>query len=231
MNTLYQSPIALMLRELNNSGQVLAGGLVNIYQAFSATPQLTYTDASGTTLNGNPIILDSSGKLPTSIWVPTNTPHKLVLTDIYGNGLYFVDNLIGINDPYAITSGIIPSNTVTEIYGSFIAPISGFTKIITSLCKYYIHNNVVTMTIGSFLGTKSVNGILTMTNIPSSITPVTSKMSNQFIVYWGSAFFSETGSILFSPNTSWSFYNETQITGWSGNCGLPFNITLRYDLS
>lgn len=119
---LYLSPIGILLQQLSNIGQVLAGGLVNIYQAGTVnTPQVTYTDSTGTTQNANPLVLNSAGRLansnaPVSVWVPANTPHKMVLTDANGvllSGGASMDNLIGIGDP-------------TSAAGPLLNPATGF---------------------------------------------------------------------------------------------------------
>lgn len=115
MTQLYLSPIGLLIQQLTNLGQPLAGGLVNIYVAGSvSTPQVTYTDSTGTTQNANPLVLNSAGRLaasnaPVSVWLPANTPHKMVLTDATGNllaGGACLDNLFGINDPTAFLSAL-----------------------------------------------------------------------------------------------------------------------------
>jgi hypothetical protein len=111
MTQLYISPIGLLVQQLSNLGVPLAGGLVNIYQAGTVnTLQDTWTDSTGTTKNANPIVLNSAGRLaasnaPVSVWVPTNTPHKMVLTDSAGvllSGGPCMDNLFGINDPIGL---------------------------------------------------------------------------------------------------------------------------------
>lgn len=118
--TLYISPVGLLLQQLSNLGVPLAGGLVYIYVAGSVnTLQTTYTDSTGTTQNANPIVLNSGGRLaasnaPVSVWVPTNTPHKMVLTDATGNllsGGTCMDNLFGINDPIAILTSLKTATT------------------------------------------------------------------------------------------------------------------------
>lgn len=112
----YLSPAGVLLQQLSNLGVPLAGGLVYIYVAGSvSTLATTYTDSTGTTANANPIILNSAGRLaaanaPTSIWVPGNTPHKMLLTDATGNvlaGGVCMDNLYGINDPVGVLASLI----------------------------------------------------------------------------------------------------------------------------
>lgn len=119
--TLYISPIGLLIQQLSNLGAPLAGGLVNIYVAGSVnTPQATFTDSTGTSQNANPLVLNSAGReaasnAPVSVWVPSNTPHKMVLTDAAGNllaGGACMDNLFGINDPIGVLA-------------AFAAPTSG----------------------------------------------------------------------------------------------------------
>lgn len=113
--TLYLSPIGLLIQQLSNLGAPLAGGLVNIYVAGSVnTPQATFTDSTGTSQNANPLVLNSAGRLaasnaPVSVWVPSNTPHKMVLTDGAGNllaGGACMDNLYGINDPIGVLGAL-----------------------------------------------------------------------------------------------------------------------------
>jgi hypothetical protein len=111
MTQLYLSPIGILLQQLSNIGQPLAGGFVNVLVAGSvSTPQLSYTDSTGGTANAQPIVLNSAGRMagvggaPVSVWVPANTPHKMVLTDSSGNllsGGTSMDNLLGMGDPTA----------------------------------------------------------------------------------------------------------------------------------
>jgi hypothetical protein len=128
MTQLYLSPIGILLQQLSNIGQPLAGGLVNIYVAGSVnTAQPTYTDSTGTTLNANPLVLNSAGRLaasnaPVSVWVPSNTPHKMVLTDASGNllsGGASMDNLLGIDDPVLFLGSLI--NPATGFGADLIA--------------------------------------------------------------------------------------------------------------
>jgi hypothetical protein len=124
----YLSPAGVIIQQLSNLGVPLAGGLVYILVAGSAaTLQTTYTDSTGTTQNPNPIILNSAGRLaannaPVSIWVPTNTPHKMILTDATGNllsGGVPLDNLYGINDPVGILTSL--DNPVTGFGADLVA--------------------------------------------------------------------------------------------------------------
>lgn len=55
------------LQFLDQNGKPLAGGCVFTYAAGTTTPQATYTDATGTAQNTNPVILDSGGRA--SIWL------------------------------------------------------------------------------------------------------------------------------------------------------------------
>jgi hypothetical protein len=124
----YISPAGVLLQQLSNLGIPLAGGLLYIYVAGSVnTLQTTYTDSTGTTQNANPMILNSAGRLaasnaPASIWVPGNTPHKMVLTDVTGNllaGGVCMDNLYGINDPIGILQSL--ANPVSGFGADLVA--------------------------------------------------------------------------------------------------------------
>ena len=67
---------------LDNSGNVLTGGLIYTYSAGTTTPLATYTSNLGTTAHPNPIILDASGRVPGGeIWLATGIGYKFVLKD------------------------------------------------------------------------------------------------------------------------------------------------------
>jgi hypothetical protein len=140
MAQLYLSPIGLLLQQLSNIGQVLSGGLVNIYVAGTVnTPQVTYTDSTGTSANANPIVLNSAGRLansnaPVSVWVPANTPHKMVLTDAAGNllsGGTSMDNLLGIDDPTGVGASL--SNPASGFGADLVANAMRSYDVVTSV--------------------------------------------------------------------------------------------------
>ena len=63
----------------DNNGVPLSGGLLYTYLAGTTTPVATYTSASGSIANSNPIVLDSSGRPPNEIWLIGGTSYKFVL--------------------------------------------------------------------------------------------------------------------------------------------------------
>ncbi len=65
-------------RAFDPDGNPLAGGKLYTYEAGTSIPKVTYTDASGTTPNSNPIILDNSGFC--SLWLGEGA-YKLILKD------------------------------------------------------------------------------------------------------------------------------------------------------
>ena len=53
---------------LNNSGDINVGGCVYTYTTGTTTPQTTYSNSTLATPNANPIVLDSSGRMPAVYW-------------------------------------------------------------------------------------------------------------------------------------------------------------------
>lgn len=83
----------------NNSGVPLAGGKLYTYQAGTTTPQTTYTTNAGNVAHSNPIILDSSGRVPNGgeIWLLIATNYKFVLNTSTDVLIATWDNITGIN--------------------------------------------------------------------------------------------------------------------------------------
>ena len=95
--TLTPSPFMQFFTE---GGVPLAGGKLYTYQAGSATPADTYTDATGTVPNANPVILNSRGEA--AVWL-TNAAtsswggaYKFVLTDSTNVQVWSADNIEGL---------------------------------------------------------------------------------------------------------------------------------------
>ena len=63
------SPIGNGQQFFDNTGLPLNAGLLYTYQAGSTTPLTTYTDIGGTIANTNPIVLDTSGRLMSEVWL------------------------------------------------------------------------------------------------------------------------------------------------------------------
>jgi hypothetical protein len=100
MASYYLCPWATVFQYFTDTGIVLSGGLVYTYLAGTTTPQVTYTDITGTVPNANPIVLGSNGRLPNvAIWQQSGIALKIVVTDANGNPLGpTFDQLTGIND-------------------------------------------------------------------------------------------------------------------------------------
>lgn len=74
-------------------GIPLVGGKLYTYAAGTTTPLATYTTASGTQSNANPIILDSRGEA--AVWLSTTAAYKFKLTDSTNVEIWTADNIEG----------------------------------------------------------------------------------------------------------------------------------------
>jgi len=96
----------------DNNGVPLSGGLVYTYAAGTTTPLVTYTSASGTIANTNPVVLDSAGRPPNEIWL-TGVAYKFVLKTSAGVTIWTMDNINGLQ-----VSGV--ASTATAIQGQTV---------------------------------------------------------------------------------------------------------------
>lgn len=85
------SPFAFF-QALDNNADPLNGGKVYTYEAGTSTPKATYTDASGSVANSNPVILDSAGRA--DIWLGDGG-YKFVLKNSADVTIRTVDNVGG----------------------------------------------------------------------------------------------------------------------------------------
>ena len=118
---------------LDNSGNVLTGGLIYTYRAGTTTSLAVYTSSLGTSAHPNPIVLDASGRVPGGeIWLTTGYGYKFVLKDTNNVLIGTYDNIPSSAQP-PITNDASSvyyeqGNSVTA--GAFLV---GTTYLITSV--------------------------------------------------------------------------------------------------
>jgi hypothetical protein len=84
----------------DNNGDPLVGGKLYTYAAGTTTPQVTFTSATGTTPNSNPIILNGGGRVPAEIWLTDGLEYKFVLYSSTDQLIGSWDNIVGINSNF-----------------------------------------------------------------------------------------------------------------------------------
>lgn len=113
------SPIGNGQQFFDNNGVPLSGGLIYTYQAGSSTALATYTDLNGNVANANPIVLDSSGRLSSEVWLTYGYNYKFVVKTAAGTTLGTYDNLYGIIGVAGTSTGTtIPTGMISLWYGS-----------------------------------------------------------------------------------------------------------------
>ena len=80
------------------NGVPLSGGKLYTYAAGTTTPQTTYTSASASVTNANPIILNSEGRVSgtNEVWLDISLAYKLILETSANVQLWSADDLSGI---------------------------------------------------------------------------------------------------------------------------------------
>jgi hypothetical protein len=106
----------------DNNGIPLSGGKLYTYAAGTTTPQQTWTTPAGTTLNTNPIILNSGGRPPQEIWLSSAYSYKFVLTTSTDVLIATYDNVPGLPQPAIVNDASSISYQQGSIVnaGSFI---------------------------------------------------------------------------------------------------------------
>jgi len=94
------------------NGEPLVGGKVYTYEAGTTTPNVTYTDNTGTSPNSNPIILNARGEA--SIWLGADI-YKFKLTDANNVEIWTIDY---ISAPISGVSPALTGNVTIETASS-----------------------------------------------------------------------------------------------------------------
>ena len=118
---------------LDNSGNVLTGGLIYTYNAGTTTPLATYTSNLGNTEHPNPIVLDAAGRIPGGeIWLTTGFGYKFVTKDSNNVLIGTYDNVPSSSQPPIVNdaSSISYEGGNNIVAGNFII---GQTYLITSI--------------------------------------------------------------------------------------------------
>ena len=118
MASVLLSSVGIGQQFFDNNGVPLSGGLIYTYQAGSSTPLVTYTDNGGTTANANPIVLDSSGRVPNEIWLLNGYSYKFIIQSASGASLISLDNLYGILQNAPAVTNTVPSGLIAIWSGS-----------------------------------------------------------------------------------------------------------------
>ena len=114
----------VFIQELDDNGDPIEGGLLYTYEAGTSTPKATYTDASETTANSNPIVLDAAGRA--SVWLETGV-YKFVLKDSADVLIKEVDNITGeASNAFGEGVELINTNTIiTDTYRNNVLQCTG----------------------------------------------------------------------------------------------------------
>lgn len=147
------SPVYNGFQFFDNLGQPLNGGKLFQYEAGSNSVQrTTYADDTGTTPNSNPIVLDSSGRLPTDLWLVNGLAYNLVLTAPDGTTvLNGVDNVIGVVP--STTGGNLTTAiwTITANAPTYVSP-TQFLLPGNETASYALNNRVqAQLAVGTFV--------------------------------------------------------------------------------
>lgn len=118
MASVLLSPVGNGQQFFDNNGLPLAGGLIYTYQAGSSTLLTTYTTVNGNIANTNPIVLDSSGRTPSEIWMQTGYSYKFIIQTSAAVTLQTLDNLYPILQTAPAVSAVIPTGLISLWSGS-----------------------------------------------------------------------------------------------------------------
>jgi len=183
------SPIYNEAQYFDNNGDPLTGGKIFQYEAGSFTvQQTTYSDIAGLVPNPNPIVLDSSGRQPTELYLTNGSAYNLVLTLPDGTTILdFKDNVVGVEPASAVQVGINVWNTLAET-PTYVNPTTFLVAGTNYTTQFFVGNRVritytdTTVSYGTVTGVSFAAGNTTVVlNVDSG-----NLLSNMEFVAWSS---------------------------------------------
>lgn len=210
----YLSPVFGAGAQLfNNQGVVLSGGKLYTYLAGTTTPQQTWTTSAQSVANANPLIMDSSGRVSSEIWLTGGVTYKFVLTDSAGGAIGTWDYISGVNDNTAQTSlsgEWVPSGlTPTYVSSGFQGNVLSFPGDVTQ--TFFPGRQVVASTIGGlaygYVQSSSFASVTTVTIVPNSGGIIDSTVFAVAVAALGSYKPSIPQNVL-PPNNTLTFRNK-----------------------
>lgn len=137
------SPIYNEAQYFDNNGDPLTGGKIFQYEAGSFTvQQTTYSDETGLVANPNPIVLDSSGRSPTTIFLTDGLEYNLVLTMPDGTTILdYKDFVVGVEPAAVVQTGINLWNTLPET-PTYVNPTTFLVAGTNYTSEFFVGNRV-----------------------------------------------------------------------------------------
>ena len=148
----------------DNNGAILSGGKLYTYSAGSTSPLTTYTSSSAATLNPNPIILDSAGRVPAEVWVNSSSIAKFVLKDSTDVLIGTWDNIPSLVSSLNLTgtnNGVVYFNSVGTFSSGTNLTFDGTNLSVAGAAT--IGSNLNVAGLSSLVGNTTVGGALAVT--------------------------------------------------------------------
>jgi hypothetical protein len=211
MPTVTLSPV-FKQKFFDNSGIPLNGGKLFSYLATTTTKTATYSDAAGSSLNSNPIILNFRGEA--DVFIEPNKGYKFVLapstdTDPPTNPIWSIDNVK--NSQLITLYGGIDLGAVNAYVLTFTA---NFTAYTDGIVIYWIP-----ATTNTGPSTINVNGLGPVSILNQGAAPL---LANQIIAGQVITIMYSSGAfLLVSSGIAASVSSGTFVPAWTGYGGVP----------
>jgi hypothetical protein len=152
---------------IDANGVPYSGGKIWTYLAGTTTPATTYQDNLSATPNANPIILDSEGRTPYSVWLTDDVTYKYAVLESDDTPIYTEDNVAGMNDFTVPTVNEWIATTFTCTYSSAtVFTVSGSDQTST----LHVGRRIKITNAG---GTNAVYATITVSSYAASTTTIT----------------------------------------------------------
>lgn len=167
------SPVFASGMQFTSDGKPLSGGKIYAYVGGSnSILKTTYANQAGSVANANPIVLNSSGRLPTAIWLISSETYNLVLTAPDGTTVL---------EQYDYVAGGVTQAYVDQLFATLSGlylPITGggITGSLSVLGGTALKNTNVVGTL-AVSGTSTL-GVVNATSVTATLNANSQKITN-----------------------------------------------------
>jgi hypothetical protein len=201
--------------QLSGNGIPLSGGLLYWYQTLTSSPLAVYQDLAGAIPHSNPIVLNTRGEPPSSIWLTAGQTYTAILKDSLGNTIRQIDNISGVNDVATptVSEWLLLAGAASYVSATSFSVVGDLRATFTTGRR--TKSTVTAGTAYSTISSSTYATGVTTVNVLNDATAIDSGISVVYYGFLNPAYPSFNTNAIISSGTKMPFYQLTPPVYWT----------------